>query len=930
MIRITKLSDDVLSLWGKKNNDDGQELWLPLVTHLVDTRHVINFLFNNWLSNGQKKLLYETLSEEEVLRLVRFLGQFHDIAKAIPAFQKEKSFNRNEDLDNKILEKLLRNGFEQIDETNLPSPHASHHTIAGEALLESKGLNESVGAIIGGHHGKPQSKFFTPDDQLDAYPENFYQDINNLEIEDHWKKVQDELIQFGLEKVGYKNLSEVPKVTQPQAVLLEGLLIMADWLASCQSLNGQPMFSLIPMDKGFYDVDEQSRFQNAILTWKTTDKWVAENVNDITGYYKKHWGFTPRPVQLKMSTEIGKIIDPGIIIVEAQTGIGKSEISMLAAQQTANVAGESGLFFGLPTQATSNAMFDRIDGWLNVIAKNQKSKLNLKLMHGKAQFNYTYRNLPEAESICDSDSGDVTVNSWFSGKKSILTDFTVGTIDQLLLMSLKQKHLFLKHLGFSGKVVIIDEVHAYDTYMSSYLNKSLEWLGAYHVPVIALSATLPKEKRKELIESYARGKYGRDFKLESEDDWQNNQAYPLLTYLDGPKLIQFDDFEKIKKDKKIDIIRFSADDQTTVNKIMSEIENGGIAGVVVNTIKRAQALKKLIPSDIPSMILHSSFLAEDRAKLETELEKKVGKGAKRPKKMIVIGTQVLEQSLDIDFDVLFTDIAPIDLIFQRIGRLHRHDISRPQHLAKAKVYVMGINGPDDYGEGNESIYEKYILRLTDYYLPNEILIPTDISKLVQKVYDEVSENLKKYSLMRTSRRRRSHANLASLDSQPDLKKLIKHTQNEKIKASTFQIDAPVFNKTIHGWLDSSGKELTENKASASVRDIKETIEVILLKKIKNDYCLINGQKLNSETVTSEIIAQQLIRLPSAITPNINATISILEQSTLCSFPSWQKDKWLKQSIALVLDENNEFELSGYHLKYSSKMGLSYEKVMENG
>ncbi|WP_436633988.1 HD domain-containing protein, partial [Lactobacillus acidophilus] len=110
MIQIIKLSNDVLSLWGKKNNDDGQKLWLPLVTHLVDTRHVINFLFNNWLSNGQKKLLYETLSEEEVLRLVRFLGQFHDIAKAIPAFQKEKSFNRNEDLDNEILEKLLRNG----------------------------------------------------------------------------------------------------------------------------------------------------------------------------------------------------------------------------------------------------------------------------------------------------------------------------------------------------------------------------------------------------------------------------------------------------------------------------------------------------------------------------------------------------------------------------------------------------------------------------------------------------------------------------------------------------------------------------------------------------------------------------------------------------------------------------------------------------
>lgn len=919
-----------MSLWGKKGNNDDQELWLPLVTHLVDTRYVINFLFNNWLSDGQKRILYQTLSEDETLRLVRFLGQFHDIAKATPVFQKEKSFNGNADLDNEILEKLLRNGFDQIDDIDLPSPHASHHTIAGEALLESKGLNESVGAIIGGHHGKPQSKFFTPDDQLDAYPENFYQDISNPEIENHWKKVQDELIRFGLDEVGYKNLSDVPKVTQPQAVILEGILIMADWLASCQNLNGKPMFSLIPLDKGFYDIDERERFQNAILTWKVNDRWIAENVNDVATYYKKYWGFIPRPVQLKMSTEIGKITDPGIIIVEAQTGIGKSEISMLAAQQTANTAGESGLFFGLPTQATSNAMFDRVDRWLNVVAKSQNSKLNLKLMHGKAQFNDTYRNLPEAESICDTDFGDVTVNSWFSGKKSILADFTVGTIDQLLLMSLKQKHLFLKHLGFSGKVVIIDEVHAYDTYMSSYLSKSLEWLGAYHVPVIALSATLPKEKRKELVESYARGKYGKNFKLKSKTDWQNNQVYPLLTYLDGSKLTQFDDFEKVKKDKKINIIRFNADDQTTINKIISEIENGGIAGVIVNTVKRAQALKELIPQDIPSMILHSSFLAEDRAKLETELEKKVGKGAKRPKKMIVIGTQVLEQSLDIDFDVLFTDIAPIDLIFQRVGRLHRHNIPRPKALAQPKVYVMGINGPDDYGEGNESIYEKYILKLTDHYLPNTISIPTDISKLVQKVYDEVSKNLKKYSLIGSSRRRRSRSVSALLDSQPDLKKLIKHTQNEKIKASTFQIDAPAFCKTIHGWLDSSGKELTENEASASVRDIKETIEVILLKKVKDNYCLISGQKLSSEAVTGEIIAQQLIRLPSAITPNVNDTISFLEQNTIRSFPSWQKDKWLKQSIALVLDENNEANLNGYHLKYSSNMGLSYEKVMENG
>lgn len=923
MNELPRLSNDVLALWGKKDNTPNGNQWLPLVTHLVDTKNVINFLFNHWLSNGQREILYQTLSKEKTLKLVKFLGIVHDIGKATPAFQTEQTFNKNEDLDNAVLEKLLRNGFDQIDEAILPSPHASHHSTAGETILEKNGLNEDVGAIIGGHHGKPQPLDFDPEYQLDAYPENYYQ--ISPELKTHWEKVQKELIQFCLSTVGYKNLTEIPKVTQPQAVLLEGLLIMSDWLASCQNLDGEDMFNLIPLDEGFYDIDEQARFENAITVWMTNDKWNAQNVSNITDYYKMHWGFTPRPVQLKMSSAIGKISDPGIIVIESTTGSGKTEISLTAAQQVAFSAGENGLFFGLPTQATSNAMFDRVDYWLKNIAQNQNGNLILKLMHGKAQFNETYHSLPEAKTIYGSSTGAVTVNSWFSGKKSILSDFTVGTIDQLLLMSLKQKHLFLRHLGFSGKVVIIDEVHAYDIYMSSYLSKTLEWLGAYHVPVIALSATLPKEKRKELIDCYARGKYGEDYELKAKKNWQENQAYPLLTYLDGNQLIQVDDFEKNEPDKKVRIIRFNADEDEIINKALSEIKNGGIAGIIVNTVKQAQTLEKLVPNDVPSILLHSSFLAGDRAKLENKLEKSIGKGAKRPKKLIVIGTQVLEQSLDIDFDVLFTDIAPIDLILQRIGRLHRHDISRPKNLLKPKTYIMGINGPEDFDKGTESIYDKYILDLTEKYLPKEISIPSDISPLVQKVYDQVSGNIKKFSQVGSSRRRHR----SSVEIPPDLQQLIRHNQEELRKSSTFQIKSPEYNKSIHGWLDYSGNELTENQASASVRDIKETIEVILLKKVNNNYYLLDGRNLNDENVSSEIIAQQLIRLPAAVTYNIDKTIKALEQSTLQSFPNWQDDIWLKQSIALILNQNNEAELNGYSLKYSSKTGLNYKKVTEN-
>ncbi|WP_252897821.1 hypothetical protein [Amylolactobacillus amylophilus] len=97
-------------------------------------------------------------------------------------------------------------------------------------------------------------------------------------------------------------------------------------------------------------------------------------------------------------------------------------------------------------------------------------------MHGRAEFNESYRALPNATGV-DNQSGAV-VNSWFSGKKSILDEYVVGTIDNLLLFALKQKHLALRHLGMSRKVVVIDEVHAYDTYMNVYLDRALEWLGA--------------------------------------------------------------------------------------------------------------------------------------------------------------------------------------------------------------------------------------------------------------------------------------------------------------------------------------------------------------------------------------------------------------------------------------------------------------------
>ena len=935
-----KLTKRETSLWAKKRVDDGEMLWLPLIVHLEDCSNVINWLFNNWLDEGQLQLLTQSNSEEDTQKLVKFLGFFHDIGKATPAFQTKKSYDNNASLDEELIEHLNRNGFFELRVSGSLPSQKSPHALAGEAILESDafGVPKSVGAIIGGHHGKPAEKG-DPETQLNSYTSNYDQVDErvkgNLQQEERqsWQDARKRLFDYGMDLVGYSSVSEIPKVEQPQAVILEGLLIMADWLASSEYLDDEqtkPMFPLIELDQDYQDIDITRRYENAITTWKRADKWIPQKVilNDETNPYLDHWGFTPRPVQLAMTQAIQATADPGLAIVEAGMGLGKTEIALIAAEQMAYKTGRNGFFMGLPTQATTNAMFTRVLEWTNILAKSEGKKFQINLMQSKREYNSYFTSLPEASNIYDQDengqqnqTGSVVVNSWFSGKKSILTDFTVGTIDNLLLMGLKKKHLFLRHLGFSGKVVVIDEVHAYDTYMSSYLFKAMNWLGAYHVPVVILSATLPVEKRNQLVTAYLRGKYGRHYQsqLIAKDGWEKTQAYPLMTVLDGPELKQLTKFDKeYQKSTQLHVQRLDEDDKELVQTVTDKINQGGVAGIIVNTVKRAQTLAKVFQqnqdaiADTTLMILHSAFLAPERSKQEEKLQKLIGKNGQRPHKMIVIGTQVLEQSLDIDFDVLYTDIAPIDLVLQRAGRLHRHDIQRPEALRTPEVFIMGIQAPYEYGDANEAIYEKYLLMKTDYFLQDTVTLPDDISKLVQKVYDSKIDNL-----------------ISGIEEVRT--KFDKDQAQEKQRSNVFQIERPKPKHNIHGWLknDFRGLSKDEQSANAAVRDIQETVEVILVQCIAKKRCLINGTPL--ENVSDREISEQTIRLPMAITPNaamISKTIDELEDRTMQHFSDWQESSWLRGALALPLDENLSVSLGNWKLTYSEDLGLSYIKEDE--
>ena len=917
-VHFEELSRATVNLWAKKRTVDDQQSWLPLLAHLQDCANVIDQLNKLWLSDNQRQLLTETMSDEDLRKLLKFIALTHDIGKATAAFQRKESYDGNHDIDEILIERLIRTGFAQLDHAKIANAAKSPHALAGEALLERSGVPESVGAIIGGHHGRTSA--YPPRDDILQFTANYWQDDKDKKLQKPWQYVQDQLIAYALTEAGYSSVDEIPAVTRLQSVLIEGLLITADWLSSSEYLNddpAKPLFPLISLDESITDLDMTSRFQNAWLTWSTSEGWRPERVSLATDPYQERWQFSARPVQKAVTEAIDAMEKPGIAIIEAPMGVGKTEMALVAGEQLANKTGCDGLFFGLPTQATTNAMFGRVKTWLMRQADHQDGRLSIELLHSKAQFNDAFKQVPLASAVAEDEpeQSGVVVNEWFSGKKSILANFTVGTIDNLLQLALKQKHLTLRHLGFSSKVVCIDEVHAYDAYVLVYLDRALEWLGAYHVPVVILSATLPKQRRNELLGAYYRGRFGRV--LETDGDfasvganWQDSEAYPLVTMMDDHTVRQVTDFPGVSDQTSLEvkITRVADSPEELMQRISRTIQAGGVAGVIVNTVKRAQALAQLVPEGMPSMVLHSSFLAPDRAAIEEALEAKIGKNGTRPERLIVIGTQVLEQSLDIDFGVLFTDIAPMDLLLQRAGRLHRHHRERPQALQQPQLFVSGIEAPGDYGD-SEWIYDAYLLMRTDAALGDTIRLPEDISPLVQGVY--------------------------AFKDDPDLPGVADAKQaffdkiaQKKKDATAYRLSRPKAKRraTLHGWQDGAlpGVDTDDQRGIAAVRDIDESIEVILVQHTGEGYQLMDGRPLKE--AGDRQVAMQVIRLPGTFSKvyTIDETISALEKQTTEHFRDWQTSRWLRGALALVLDANGDGELGANRLHYSPRLGLMYD------
>lgn len=898
---------------------------MPLVVHLQDASVVAGYLWDEFVPEAIRRYICEELliSDAQARVLVAWLAAVHDIAKVTPAFAAKALIMQS------VLDAMRDQG---LDARRTPEDRRVPHATAGQVILENwlahrhpestKRVRNTYACVVGGHHGT------TPSESALILAESHPLQLGG----GRWQEVRDEILDGMAVATGASRYLATwlqRRIPVPVQALLTGIVIMADWIASNTDY--------FPYSGG---ESPEDRLASALATLRLPPPWKpivpdTDCTTLLASRFPALKGHASRPLQEGLVAEVRTVAEPSLFIVEGPMGVGKTEAALLAAEVLAERFGLGGVFVGLPTMATANPMFDRVSEWSRAALGSQSA--SIALVHGKAALNDRYADLvrqswrgqvyDENGDAQDRQRATVVVNEWLRGRKrSGLADFVVGTIDQSLFAALKAKHVVLRHLGLAGKVVIIDEVHAADDYMREYLKRLLAWLGAYRTPVILMSATLPPGQRDELAGAYADGLApGAPAVVTSRAD-----QYPRLTVVgSGMREVA------VPADARGLVLGMSTlpDDLPALVSLLTDaLADGGCAAVICNTVSRAQdiyvALREVFGSDV--RLVHSRFVAPDRARREAELVQLLGPSAsQRPERLVVVGTQVLEQSLDVDFDIMVTDLAPMDLLLQRAGRLHRHErVQRPARVADPMLWLRGVDdwsaSPPMAVRGSRAVYGVQRLLRSASVLRGVscIHLPADIPRLVRLAYDSAAAAPPGWEA----------AWLAGEDRE------FTERLRAIARAQTYLMDPPFEHSTLNGLIDvdSGDPDKREEQGKSQVRDSDEGLEVIALWRGSDGYLRLpdglpefagrivpEGQQWG--TAEDERLARAMaactIRLPASMCyPRVvERVISDLER--MADYSGWQTSHWIAGQLTIVFDDSGKCRVAGHVLSYDPDQGL---------
>lgn len=861
--------------WAKTDPETGQPC-LSVRDHCLIVGTVAQTLFNRLPKTLQSLLPSGSIT----------LVAAHDIGKLTPGFQ---------------LKAPLWPWHEALKKTLITDSLTTNHAIVSQWHLQchehfNKSRKQQYWLIsTGGHHGS------YPNGDRPLKPgingrSAIYESGNR-----DFTALRDDLLQILITHFGALP-AEVGKNENERIHLLTGFTIFSDWIGS----NSDWFSFKLSMDSATLTATANKCLDN--LNWNPSVRVGLSFGEQFSPDAPSE--FNPRAIQ---KTLLQVADSPGLYIVEAPMGLGKTEAALTAAYQRWTNGEERGLYFALPTQLTSNKIHDRITAFLqNTLGSTSAHTL----IHGNAwlgdkECQHLAPMLKETETDTpEHEHNDINeALHWYSStRKQLIAPFGTGTIDQALLAVLPARFAALRYFALAGKVVVIDEVHSFDPYMSALIDRLIRYLIKAGATVIILSATLTAQRRAELVQAADA--------IEADKP----QDYPLITKVAigaSHAVHTTVSGELPSKTVCIQHQHLNKTNQTTFwEHIAAKVEAGANVVVIRNTVALAQEtycqLKEQISERIEEQhigLLHSRFPQNKRDNKEEYWTSILGKDDQlRPHGSLLVSTQIAEQSVDIDADCLVTDLAPTELILQRIGRLHRHNRMRPNGFAQANCYILH---PDTNWKGDAKAVKGALNPHHLIYPPLSLWQAADTLKARQQI--QLPDDIRPLLEDATARQ--------PVEQESDVLKtfVAEYTRKRDVMLGTAN-QRDVFNASA---IDD--KEGTETRYG-----IKPTAQLILLSRVPVEQGgNITLQLADGSTHTTRV-GEFNYPLAKALQSYAIRIPAYLVRTQLTMAPEWLKQHLDSGVLAIQASDTSELKLySGdeipYTLYYRNDLGITYEK-----
>ncbi|MFG1846600.1 CRISPR-associated helicase Cas3' [Micromonospora carbonacea] len=744
---------DVRVFWGKAGKPKAGEETVPhpLICHAIDTAAVAQLLHHRLLSATCRAELDAAFAPlgGTASAWVGLLCGLHDLGKLSPAFQALRADVAAKLLPPEAVTKTdrlsrIRAGGRRTDTFHgLLTAHHLRRLLRGWGA--TRGTVRTLAQALGGHHGS----FFSDDALRNA--ESAIADHGG----DQWAGWVEELFRRTADLLGLPDPRAVPwpevALGTGGAVALAGLTTVSDWIASGAISKATHAGSDIDLDA--YVLLARRRAEEQVIERLGWSGWVPPGELD----YQRLYGQQPRPLQRAIERMMAHRTRPGILVVEAPTGEGKTRTALQTTLTLMHRLRLAGFYVAMPTRATSNQMFEEVDA----LVTGLDPALSVKLLHGTAAEYLADRRARAARSELviaegvgvDDPAGeqDQTVREWFTKLRALLAPLAVGTVDRVLQGGIRSAWAPVPLVGLSNRVLVLDEVHGYQVYMSTILDRLLCWLGRLGVPVILLSATLPRTRREELLRSWYAG--ARQRGIAEVELSLPELSYPHAVWLDEqgvPAVVQAE-ASGLNAGRLVGLVHLA--DQDLTEWVLTQASGGRGVAVVHNLVRRVAdtvelleaAVAPLPEEDRPRIVsLTGRLPAATRAQVEQELRDLFGRDGTRAARAgyVVVATQVLEQSLDLDFDAVASDLAPIDSLIQRAGRLHRFRRTDPHTPPTLALTGVGekASGPV-WPPHTTRVYDDAVLLRTWALLRerHELRTPDEVPGLVDAVYSDPDE-----------------------------------------------------------------------------------------------------------------------------------------------------------------------------------------------